>query len=184
MATLPANITTPAGVPVPGNNLASGFSGLHFIRQAGLLVGLAASIAVGFAVVLWSQEPDYSPLLSDMSNVDASQAVDVLRGSDIPYKIDTRSGGLMVPTQHLHDARMKLSAVGISDNRSVGFELLDKEQGLGTSQFMENISYRRGLEGELARTISSLNSVRSARVHLALPKASVFVLHFFPGLYL
>ncbi len=175
MATLPANINPSAGVPVPGNNLATGFSGLNFIRQAGLLVGLAASIAVGFAVVLWSQEPDYSPLLSDMSNVDASQAVDILRGSDIPYKVDTRSGGLMVPTPYLHDARMKLSAVGISDNRSVGFELLDKEQGLGTSQFMENISYRRGLEGEIARTISSLNSVRSARVHLAIPKASVFI---------
>lgn len=174
-ATLPTNIETPVQQAPAGNDLATGFSGLSIFRQVGLLVGLAASIAIGFAVVLWSQEPDYSPLLADMSNVDATQAVDLLRSSDIPYKIDTRSGGLMVPTEHLHNARMKLASMGISDNRSVGFELLDKEQGLGTSQFMENISYRRGLEGELARTIASLNSVRAARVHLALPKSSVFV---------
>ena len=175
MATLPANIEAQAQKMQNDNNLATGFSGLSLFRQIGLLVGLAASIAIGFAVVLWSQEPDYSPLLTDVSGVDATQAIDLLRGNDIPYKIDTRSGGLLVPSEHLHSARMQLAAVGIADNRSVGFELLDKEQGLGASQFMENISYRRGLEGELARTISSLKSVRSARVHLALPKATVFV---------
>lgn len=175
MATLPANIENQAQQAQNGNNLVTGFSGLSLFRQIGLLVGLAASIAIGFAVVLWSQEPDYSPLLTDVNSADATQAVDVLRGNDIPYKIDTRNGGLLVPSEQLHAARMQLAAVGISDNRSVGYEILDKEQGLGASQFMENISYRRGLEGELARTISSLKSVRSARVHLALPKASVFV---------
>jgi len=70
---------------------------------------------------------------------------------------------------------MKLASLGITNDRNIGYELLDREQTLGSSQFMENISYRRGMEGELARTITSLNSVRSARVHLALPKASVFV---------
>ena len=175
MATLPANIGAQAQQIPPNNDLTTGFSGLSVFRQAGLLVGLAASIAIGFAVVLWSQEPDYSPLLADMNNVDATQAVDLLRSNDIPYKIDPKSGSLLVASKHLHQARMQLAAVGISDNRSVGFELLDKEQGLGTSQFMENISYRRGLEGELARTIASLKAVRAARVHLALPKVSVFV---------
>jgi len=152
-----------------------GFSSVGIFRQAGLLLGLAASIAVGFAVVLWSQEPDYTPLLADIQNIDANQAVGVLQSNDIPYTIDSRSGGLLVSSEHLHTARMKLAAVGIADNRSIGFELLDKEQGLGTSQFMENISYRRGLEGELARTITSLKIIRSARVHLGLPKATVFV---------
>jgi len=164
-----------AAASPPANNLMQGFSGVGVFRQAGLLLGLAASIAVGFAVVLWSQEPDYTPLLTDVQNVDANQAVGVLQSSDIPYKIDSRSGGLLVAADQLHSARMKLAAVGIADNRNVGFELLDKEQGLGTSQFMENISYRRGLEGELARTITSLKSIRSARVHLGLPKATVFV---------
>ena len=175
MATLPAEMENQAQQMQQSNNLATGFAGLSLVRQIGLLVGLAASIALGFAVVLWSQQPDYSPLLSDLSGVDATQAVDVLRANDIPYKIDTNQGGLLVASEHLHRARMQLAAIGIADNPSVGFELLDKEQGLGTSQFMENISYRRGLEGELARTIASLKSVRSARVHLAMPKSSVFV---------
>lgn len=179
MASLPATTQmSPDGAaiaPPPSNNLMQGFSGVGIFRQIGLLVGLTASIAIGFAVVLWSQEPDYSPLLTNMQNVDANQAVDLLRANEIPFKIDSRGGGLLVSTEHLHTARMKLAAVGIAENRNVGFELLDKEQGLGTSQFMENISYRRGLEGELARTIASLQSVRAARVHLGLPKATVFV---------
>jgi len=178
MATLPATTqTSPQGAtaPPPANNMMQGFSSVGIFRQAGLLLGLAASIAVGFAVVLWSQEPDYTPLLADIQNIDANQAVGVLQSNDIPYTIDSRSGGLLVSSEHLHTARMKLAAVGIADNRSIGFELLDKEQGLGTSQFMENISYRRGLEGELARTITSLKIIRSARVHLGLPKATVFV---------
>lgn len=155
--------------------MAAGFSGLSIFRQLGLLVGLAASIALAGVVVLWSQEEDYRPLIADMGNVDAAQAVDILQANDIAFKIDPRSGGLLVPVDEIQNARMKLAAVGITNDRNVGYELLDKEQGLGASQFMENISYRRGMEGELARTITSLQSVRSARVHLALPKASVFV---------
>ncbi len=177
MATLPAEVKTQSD-PAPAaqvNPLASGFSGLSILRQIGLLVGLAASIAIGFAVVLWSMEPDYQPLLTDMAHVDAAQAVDTLKANDIPYKIDSRSGALLVASENVYDARLKLAALGITDNKSVGFELLDKEQSLGTSQFMEGISYRRGLEGELSRTITNLHSVKSARVHLALPKASVFV---------
>lgn len=172
MATLP---TTSQGAAPPPNNLMQGFSSVGIFRQFGLLLGLAGSIAVGFAVVLWSQEPDYTPLLTDVHNIDANQAVSVLQANDIDYTVDSRSGGLLVASDKLHIARMKLAAVGIADNRNVGFELLDKEQGLGTSQFMENISYRRGLEGELARTIASLKSIRSARIHLGLPKATVFV---------
>lgn len=175
MATLPEKANVNAQEVPQGNNMVAGFAGLSLFRQVGLLVGLAASIAIGFAVVLWSQEPEYSPLLMEAGGADVTQAVDILRANDIPHKVDGRSGGLLVSSEHLHTARMQLAAAGIADTRNIGFELLDKEQGLGTSQFMENISYRRGLEGELARTIASLKSVRSARVHLALPKSSVFV---------
>lgn len=179
MATLPATTNMNSGSAAmaspPTNNLVQGFASVGVFRQVFLLVGLAASISLGFWVVLWSQEPDYAPLLTDVQNIDANQAVGVLQSNDIPYKIDSRSGGLLVAADQLHAARMKLAAVGIADTRNIGFELLDKEQGLGTSQFMENISYRRGLEGELARTIASLQSVRSARIHLGLPKATVFV---------
>ncbi|MFK7733964.1 MAG: flagellar basal-body MS-ring/collar protein FliF [Pseudomonadales bacterium] len=155
----------------------AGFNGLSFLRQLGLMLGLAASVAVGFGVVLWSQEPDYRALFEGMEYVDANEAITILDGHQIPYKLDSRTGNLLVEAERLHSARLKLAAGGISANPAVGLEVLDQEQSLGTSQFMETARYRRGLEGELGRTISNINAVRSARVHLAIPKASVFVRH-------
>ncbi len=139
------------------------------------MIGLAASVAIGFAVVLWSQEAEYRPLLNDLSSLDANQIIETLQANQIPYRIDTGSGALLVTTDQIHNARLKLASEGLTGRDNVGFELLDQEQALGTSQFMETTRFRRGLEGELARTISSLLPVKSARVHLAIPKASVFV---------
>jgi len=102
--------------------------------------------------------------------------MDTLASADIPYTVEPNSGALLVKADDLSRARMKLAAAGVTpSDGNIGFEILDKEQGLGTSQFMEATRYRRGLEGELARTISSLNNVKGARVHLAIPKSSVFV---------
>ncbi len=149
---------------------------MSMLRQIGLLVGLAASVAVGFAVVLWSQQPDYRPLYSSLNGMDANQVIETLTASDIAYTIEPNSGALLVRSEDLSRARIKLAGAGIEQNDgNLGFEILDKDQGLGTSQFMEATRYRRGLEGELARTISSLNNVKAARVHLAIPKSSVFV---------
>jgi flagellar M-ring protein FliF len=146
------------------------------LRQIGLLVGLAASVAIGFAVVLWSQQPDYQPLYGSLDGMDASQVMETLSASDIKYTVEPNSGALLVKSGDLARARMRLAAAGVAPkDNSVGFEILDQEQGLGTSQFMETTRYRRGLEGELARTVSSLNNVKAARVHLAIPKSSVFV---------
>lgn len=156
-------------------DLINGFTHLNLLRQAGLMVGLAASVAIGFAVVLWSQGEDYRPLYGSLERLDSSEVGEVLDFNGIPYKVDVNTGALLVPTDDMHQARLKLAEAGIPGNNSVGFELLDQEQPLGTSQFMENTRYRRGLEGELARTITSINAVRSARVHLAIPKQSVFV---------
>lgn len=152
-------------------------SQMPMLRQVGLLVGLAASVAIGFAVVLWSQQPDYRPLYgSSLAGMDTKQVIDTLTTSDIPYRVEPNSGALLVKADDLSRARLKLAAVGVApSDGNVGFELLDKEQGLGTSQFMEATRYRRSLEGELARTVSSLNNVKAARVHLAIPKSSVFV---------
>ena len=152
-----------------------GYNRLSLVRQLGLMIGLAATIAIGFAVVLWSQEPDYRVLYSNVAYADANEIVDQLQLFSIPYKFDASGRSILVPNEQLHKARLRLAAEGFSGDNTVGFELLDKEQGLGTSQFMENARYRRGLEGELARTIGSMLSVRKARVHLALPKQSVFV---------
>ncbi len=156
-------------------SLMSGFNSLGILRQLGLMVGLAASIAIGFAVVLWSQKPDYRVLFSNLNFADANEVIEQLQLFNVPYKFDADGRAILVPGEHVHQARLKLASEGFTADKTVGFELLDQDQGLGTSQFMENARFRRGLEGELARTISSMLAVRSARVHLALPKESVFV---------
>jgi flagellar M-ring protein FliF len=149
---------------------------MTMLRQVGLMVGLAASVAIGFAVVLWSQQPDYRPLYGSLAGMDAKQVMETLAASDIAYTVEPNSGALLVKADDVARARLKLAAAGVAPtDGNIGFEILDKDQGLGTSQFMEATRYRRGLEGELARTIASLNNVKGARVHLAIPKSSVFV---------
>ncbi|MDD2060776.1 flagellar basal-body MS-ring/collar protein FliF [Pseudomonas sp. GD03860] len=162
--------------PLFGMSFLENISQMPMLRQVGLLVGLAASVAIGFAVVLWSQQPDYRPLYGSLAGMDTKQVMETLAAADIPYTVEPNSGALLVKSEDISRARLKLAAAGVAPgDGSVGFEILDKEQGLGTSQFMEATRYRRGLEGELARTVSSLNNVKAARVHLAIPKSSVFV---------
>ena len=157
------------------NELIEGFNSLNLVRQAGLMVGLAASVAIGFAAVLWSQGEDYKPLYGSLDRLDSAEVGAILDFNDIAYKIDGKSGALLVPVEDVQKARIVLAEGGIQGDKTIGYELLDQEQPLGTSQFMEATRYRRGLEGELARTIASINAVRSARVHLAIPKRTVFV---------
>lgn len=177
MSNVPARTDSlEAKKPLFGLAFLENLSEMTMLRQIGLLFGLAASVAVGFAVVLWSQQPDYRPLYNNLSGMDANQVIEVLGASDIDYTIEPNSGALLVRAADLGRARIKLAGAGVAQNDgNMGFEILDKDQGLGTSQFMEATRYRRGLEGELARTVSSLNNVKSARVHLAIPKSSVFV---------
>jgi flagellar M-ring protein FliF len=159
----------------PSGGLIAGFNKLSILRQFGLMVGLAASIAIGFAVVLWSKSPDYRVLFSNLEFADANQVIEQLRLYNIPYHFEGDARAILVPNEYVHQARLRLASEGFTADKTVGFELLDQEQPLGVSQFMESARYRRGLEGELARTIGSLLSVRNARVHLAIPKDSVFV---------
>ncbi|NES09390.1 flagellar basal-body MS-ring/collar protein FliF [Pseudomonas laurentiana] len=174
---VPANSRPPAPKPpLFGLSFLENISQMPVLRQVGLLVGLAASVAIGFAVVLWSQQPDYRPLYGSLTGMDTKQVMETLAAADIPYNVEPNSGALLVKSEDISRARLKLAAAGVApSDGNVGFEILDKEQGLGTSQFMEATRYRRGLEGELARTISSLSNVKGARVHLAIPKSSVFV---------
>ena len=155
--------------------LLTGFNKLTVIRQLALMVGLAASIAIGLAAILWTDGPEYKPVLSSITDYNADQIVEVLSINNIPFKLDENTGALLVESDYYHQARLKLAGSGIVNDTIVGMEIMDQEQGLGTSQFVEGTRYRRGLEGELSRTISSLQSIKSARVHLAIPKESVFV---------
>ncbi|MFD2229910.1 flagellar basal-body MS-ring/collar protein FliF [Alkalimarinus sediminis] len=187
MANVPAetnnNVPATTGSEAPGsmmpsepdNEMFMGFNKLNLMRQVGLMIGLAASVALGLSVVLWAQEPNYQPIMSNINNMDINEVSTLLSQNDITYKIDPSSGVLLVESSEVHRAKLKLAAAGITEQAPAGFELLDQEQGLGTSQFMESTRFKRGLEGELSKTISSLRNVRSARVHLAIPKRSVFV---------
>ncbi|WP_100639431.1 flagellar basal-body MS-ring/collar protein FliF [Marinobacter salexigens] len=181
MASVPAEsipnmpATQDVGGSESNSDLFLGFNRLNLLRQVGLMVGLAASVALGVAVVLWAQEPNYQPVVGDLSAYNPQDVTTILDSNGIDYKMDTRTGALLVPSDQVYTARLKLAAEGVTDQKTMGYELLDQDRGLGTSQFMETVSYRRGLEGELARTISSMRGVRAARVHLAIPERSVFV---------
>ena len=144
------------------------------LRQAGVLVALAASVALGLYVALWARSPEYSVLYGDLSERDLSQVVDTLKASDIPYRMDPRGGAILVAADKVHDARLKLAAAGLPRSAGMGFELLEEDPGFGTSQFREQARYQRAIEGELSRSISHINNVRAARVHLAMPKQSAF----------
>ncbi len=152
-----------------------GFQGLPALRQIGLMIGLAASVALGVAVVLWSQEPNYTVLYAGLSNKDAAEVVEALKKTGIAYEIDQNTGAVMVAANRVRDARMELAKDGLPGGGSMGFEILQKDQGFGTSQFIETARYQHALEGELSRTIATLRNVESARVHLAIPKRSVFL---------
>ena len=154
---------------------ANGFSGLPAVRQLGLMIGLAASVALGVAVVLWSQSPNYTLLYGDLDSQDNALVLDALQKANIPYKVEDGSGAVMVLAGKVHEARLKLSSQGLPKGQGVGFELLDKEQQMGTSQFIQQARFQHALEIELARSISTMRNVKSARVHLAVPKRTAFV---------
>lgn len=175
MATTADASNLPAKSKGRAGDLAEGFSSLNLFRQVGLMIALAASVAIGFAVVLWTQSEDYRPLLGRSDNLDASSVVELLEQNRIKFKMDSNTGAILVAADDIHIARMKLAEMGLPSSSTPGFELMDKEQPLGTSQFVEGTRYQRSIEGELARTITSISSIRSARVHLALPKKTVFV---------
>jgi len=153
----------------------SGFGHLSIFRQLLLMGGLAASIALGVVIVMWSQQPNYALLYGGLSDQDSLAVTTALDRIGIPYKITPGAGTILVPDSRVHEARMNLAGQGLPKETATGFELLDKEQGFGVSQFMENARYQRALEGELSKTIGSMSNVQSARVHLAIPKQSEFV---------
>lgn len=143
------------------------------VRQVGLLIGVAASIAIGFWLVLWSQEPEYATLFSGLEDSEASAVIEVLRNNGYEVKSDT--GAIMVLSDRVHDARMQLASQGLPQSTSNGMDAVGEQSSFGVSQFMETARYQHALEAELSRTIKSMRAVRDARVHLAIPKQSAFI---------
>jgi flagellar M-ring protein FliF len=142
------------------------------LKPLALLIGIAAAVAAGVVIVLWSKEPTYSLLYGNLGQQDAAQIAQALDTNNIPYKLE--AGTITVPADRVHDARLKLAAQGLPEGDG-GFAVMSKEPSFGVSQFMEGARYQHALETELARTISNLQPVEGARVHLALPRQSAFV---------
>src|SRR5690606_28074626 len=145
------------------------------VRQVLLLVGVAAAVAAGFAIVLWSQAPGYTRLLGNLQAAEVAQIAEALRASGIEHRFDLDTGSVSVPASRVHDARLELASRALPKSGAAGMELLGEQSGFGGSQFMESARYQQALKAELARTIAHLGVVEKARVHLAIPRQSSFI---------
>jgi len=156
------------------SSLVRGFSQLSNAQKVGLLVGVAAAVALCVVALLWARTPEYRVLYSNLSERDGGEVIAALGTLNIPYRVADGGTAILVPAPLVYDTRLKLAAQALPKGGSVGFELMEAQK-FGISQFAEQVNYQRALAGELARTIQSLAPVASARVHLAIPRPSVFV---------
>lgn len=151
----------------------------EFLRQLfshlGIILSLAAVLALGVGVTLWSIKPEFSPVYSNLSQADVSMVADVLRTSNIPFRMDSSSGMILVANDKIGEAKVLLASEGLPQSNGTGYELLNEKPSLGTSQFMETARYQHALETELSRTIAGMRNIDNSRVHIATPKQSVFV---------
>jgi flagellar M-ring protein FliF len=152
-----------------------GFGALPLERQIGLILAIAASITFVVSLALWVSRPSYVTLFPNLTSQESSQVMQSLDQHGLPYRLSPDSGIIQVPAARVHEARLKLATDGLPRRSGFGFELLEQDTGLGTSRLIEDARYHRAIEGELARSIATLDSVESARVHLALPRQSLFV---------
>jgi flagellar M-ring protein FliF len=144
--------------------------GKNFLRG----LGVAAVLAIVLALWMWNQAPEYKVLFSNFTDRDGGAITAALDQLNVKHKFAEGGGAILVPADQVHDVRLKLAAQGLPKGGNVGFELMENQK-LGVSQFLEQVNFQRALEGELARSIQSVAAVETARVHLALPKPSVFV---------
>jgi flagellar M-ring protein FliF len=157
-------------VPTP----ARGIADIPGLKQVGLLAGVAAAVAAAIWLVLWSQGQNYTVLYGQLSERESGQVMDALTAAGIEFKLNP-SGAVSVPESKVQEARIRLASQGLPQSDSMGIEMIQKESALGSSSMMETVRYQSVLETELARTIIKVQGVQTARVHLALPKPTVFL---------
>lgn len=141
------------------------------VVQMGVAAGVLALIVVA---ALWLREPPYKVLFANLEDRDGGAIVSALTQMNVPYKVGDVGGAIMVPADKVHELRLLLAQQGLPRAGEAGFELLDQTR-FGASQFTEQVNYQRALEGELTSSIDSLQAVQSSRVHLAIPRESLFV---------
>jgi len=136
-----------------------------------LAIGLTALVLM----YMWNSQSTYKPVFGAREKVSAPDMMTVLDGDHIPYRIHPESGQVLVPDSMLGKVRMLLAAKGVTAQLPAGLELMDKNDPLGVSQFVQDVRFRRGLEGELAQSIMTLDAISHARVHLSIAKSTSFV---------
>ncbi len=167
-----ANLNTPSGVV---DSLRERFLALSTNQRLFMGLGFAGLVlALGVVFSAGKSSQDYRVLFSNVNEGDGAAIITALQQMNVPYQFTEGGGAITVPQGLVYETRLKLAGQGLPKAGNVGFELLENQK-FGTSQFVERVNYLRGLEGELARSVSSLGQVKSARVHLAVPKPSAFV---------
>jgi len=142
-------------------------------RKAALAAVLAITLALFAFIIIKAQTADYQLLYGNLAETDASAVVEWLKGNNIPYKLGNNGRNIHIPVKDVYETRLSLAASGLPQGGGVGFEIFDK-QSFALTDFVQKVNYSRALQGELARTITSLGPVESARVHLALPEKRLF----------
>jgi flagellar M-ring protein FliF len=141
--------------------------------RVSLGLGIAALIAVLAAITMWSSQGDYKVLYANLSDKDGGAIIAQLSQMNVPYRHSEGGSAILVPAAQVHDLRLKLASAGLPKGSVVGYELMDGAR-FGQTQFQERLTFQRGLEGELTRSITAMPSVQNARVHLALPNQNGF----------
>src|SRR5476649_2800817 len=136
---------------------------------------LAIGITAMVLMYMWSNQSSYKPVFGAREKVSAPDMMTVLDADHIPYRLHPESGQVLVPNSMLGKVRMLLAAKGVTAQLPAGLELMDKNDPLGVSQFVQDVRFRRGLEGELAQSIMTLDAIAHARVHLSIAKSTSFI---------
>ncbi|CUA82269.1 flagellar basal-body M-ring protein/flagellar hook-basal body protein (fliF) [Gulbenkiania indica] len=155
------------------NGASDRFRALPNNKKILLFAALAAVVSVIIGLVFLNREPPYKILFANLSDRDGGQITAALQQQNVPYQIGA-GGVISVPSNQVYDVRLRLAAQGLPKAGGVGFELMDNQK-FGISQFAEQVNYQRAIEGELARTVEAIGVIESARVHIAMPKQTVFL---------
>lgn len=160
-------------IPLDRAQLANVWQGMSTAQKMGLGALITAALTALIFFMAWAQTPDYSTAFTDVEAEDGAAIVDYLKENNISYELANNGATIRVPANQVHEIRLALAGQGLPGKGSVGYELFDTAS-FGMTDFTQQVNYQRALEGELARTISTLNSVKAARVHVVIPQPTLF----------
>jgi flagellar M-ring protein FliF len=158
---------------LPSNPLAEGFGRLNTGQKVRALGGVVVLLAIVIAAIFMGKQTDWRVLFANLNDKDGGAIVAQLATMNVPYKYTEGGGAIMVPAEKVHDVRLRLASQGLPKGSIGGFEMMEANR-FGMTQFQERLTFQRGLEGELTRSIQSISAVQSARIHLALPNQNGF----------